>query len=303
MGKKGGGRVRVKQMGPKGMGAPVNRVELNNIAPEDQIVFPPRPDSGVTHVWPMSATFTLNYKEGFSSIWPTYLDSTKTTRHGRRIAVADAVPEPTVLDISEALQTMGIKHAIQPYKGLPADTKSRWDNPGRVLIDMEEAAEKIGSGCGGGASSGAGASSSSSEGFDADAVPDMDGVLGGDSNKSCVEGNAKKALIREIARIIPTLPGRVQRLEAKKKQKELEDKKDKERAAKMVAAKSGGGGGAGGGGGSGTGGGSSKKKGKKKRRIEIVEKSSCSRCYRYRGATCRSRNSCKYRYFEYNMYM
>ena len=69
----------------------------------------------------------------------------------------------------------------------------------------------------------------------------------------------------EIARIIPTLPGRAQRLEAMKKQKELEDKKDKERAAKMVAAKSGGGGGAGGGGGSGTGGGSSKKKGKKKR--------------------------------------
>ena len=261
MGKKGGaGRVRVKQMGPKGMGAPVNPMaELNNIAPEDQIVFPPRPDSGVTHVWPMSATFTLKYKEGFSSIWPTYLDSTKTTRHGRRIAVADAVPEPTVLDISEALQTMGIKHAIQPYKGLPADTRSRWDNPGRVLIDMEEAAEKIGTGCSGGASS-------SSEGFDADAVPDMEGVLGGGSDKSSVEGNAKKALIREIARIIPTLPGRAQRLEAKKKQKELEDKKDKERAAKMVAAKSGGGGGAGGGGGSsGTGGGSSKKKGKKKR--------------------------------------
>ena len=259
MGKKGGGRVRVKQMGPKGMGAPVNPMaELNNIAPEDQIVFPPRPDSGVTHVWPMSATFTLNYKEGFSSIWPTYLDSTKTTRHGRRIAVADAVPEPTVLDISEALQTMGIKHAIQPYKGLPADTRSRWDNPGRVLIDMEEAAEKIGTGCSGGASS-------SSEGFDADAVPDMDGVVGGGSDKSSVEGNTKKALIREVARIIPTLPGRAQRLEAKKKQKELEDKKDKERAAKMVAAKSGGGGVASGGGGSGSSGGSSKKKGKKKR--------------------------------------
>ena len=264
MGKKGGGgRVRVKQMGPKGMGAPVNPMaELNNIAPEDQIVFPPRPDSSVTHIWPMSATFTLNYKEGFSSIWPTYLDSTKTTRHGRRIAVADAVPEPTVMDISEALQTMGIKHAIQPYKGLPADTRSRWDNPGRVLIDMEEAAEKIGSGCAAGGAVGAGAASSS-EGFDADAVPDMDGVLGGvggGKSTGSVEGNTKKALIREIARIIPTLPGRAQRLEAKKTQKELENKKDKERAAKMVASKSGGGGG-----GSGTGGGSSKKKGKKKR--------------------------------------
>jgi len=261
MGKKGGGRVRVKQMGPKGMGAPINPMaELNNIAPEDQIVFPPRPDSNVTHIWPMSATFTLHYKEGFSSIWPTYLDSTKTTRRGRRIAAADAVPEPTVQDISEALQTMGIKHAVQPFKGLPADTRSRWDNPGRVLIDMEEAKEKIGSGC---ASSG-GSAGAASEGFDADAVPDMDGVLGG-GGSGALEGNTKKALIREIARLIPTLPGRAQRLEAKKKQKELEEQKDKERAAKMVAAKSGGGGGGAGGGGSGIGGGSSKKKGKKKR--------------------------------------
>lgn len=260
MGKKGGGgRVRVKQMGPKGMGAPINPMaELNSIAPEDQIVFAPRPDSNVTHIWPMSATFTLNYKEGFSSIWPTYLDSTKTTRHGRRIAAADAVPEPTVQDISEALQTLGIKHAIQPFKGLPADTKSRWDNPGRVLIDMEEAAEKIGSVGGDGAGTGA------SGAFDVDAVPDMDGVLGGGSGG---EGNAKKALIRAVAKIIPTLPGRAQRLEAKKKQKEEEENKDKERAAKMVAVKTGGGGagGGGGGGGSGAGGGSSKKKGKKKR--------------------------------------
>ena len=234
MGKKGGGgRVRVKQMGPKGMGAPVNPMaELNNIAPEDQIVFPPKPDSSVTHIWPMSATFTLQYKEGFSSIWPTYLDSTKTTRHGRRIAAADAVPEPTVQDISEALQTLGIKHAIQPFKGLPGDTKSRWDNPGRVLIDLEEAAEKVGSI--GGDRADAGASGE----FDADAVPDMDGVLGGGSGGG--EGNnTKKALIRAVAKIIPTLPGRAQRLEAKKKQKEEEEKKDKERAAKMLAVKTG----------------------------------------------------------------
>mmetsp|Transcript_10789 Transcript_10789/g.23402 ORF Transcript_10789/g.23402 Transcript_10789/m.23402 type:complete len:243 (-) Transcript_10789:81-809(-) len=242
MGKKGGGRVRVKQVGPKG--PPVNPLaELNSIAPEDQIFLPPRPDPNVTHIWPMSATFSLDYKK-FSAIWPTYLDSKKSSKHGRRIAVADAVPEPSVQDISEALASMGVKHAIQPYKGYPGDVESRWYNPGRVLVDLEEAAEKMELGA-------------SEEGFDVDALPDMDGVLG------AAGGNTKKALIRQISKKIPSLPGRAQRLEAKKVAKEEEEKREKERAAKAIAAKPGGGGG-------GSGGGtqsnkSSKKKGKKKR--------------------------------------
>lgn len=51
MGKKGGGRVRVKQVGGK---APVNPLDALAIPPEEMINFPPKPDSNISHVWPMS---------------------------------------------------------------------------------------------------------------------------------------------------------------------------------------------------------------------------------------------------------
>jgi hypothetical protein len=51
MGKKSGGRVRVKQMGAK---APVNPLDALTVPPEDMLNFPPKPDSNISTVWPMS---------------------------------------------------------------------------------------------------------------------------------------------------------------------------------------------------------------------------------------------------------
>ena len=52
MGKKGGGRVRVKQVG--GQKTPVNPLDALAIPPEEMIHFPPKPDTNISHVWPMS---------------------------------------------------------------------------------------------------------------------------------------------------------------------------------------------------------------------------------------------------------
>eukprot|EP00568_Trieres_chinensis_P011422 CAMPEP_0183308200 /NCGR_PEP_ID=MMETSP0160_2-20130417/20385_1 /TAXON_ID=2839 ORGANISM="Odontella Sinensis, Strain Grunow 1884" /NCGR_SAMPLE_ID=MMETSP0160_2 /ASSEMBLY_ACC=CAM_ASM_000250 /LENGTH=136 /DNA_ID=CAMNT_0025471985 /DNA_START=35 /DNA_END=441 /DNA_ORIENTATION=+ len=135
MGKKGG-KVRVKQVGPK---APVNPLADLVVPPEEMIHLPPKPDSNITHIWPMSETFTMDYKQ-FHAIYPTYLDATKTVKLGRRIAASDAVPDPSVQEIGEALRAMNVRHAVQPYKGYPRDAESRWDNPGRVLVDLGDAA-------------------------------------------------------------------------------------------------------------------------------------------------------------------
>jgi hypothetical protein len=51
MGKKSGGRVRVKQVGPK---APVNPLDALSIPPEEMITFPVKPDTNVSQIWPMS---------------------------------------------------------------------------------------------------------------------------------------------------------------------------------------------------------------------------------------------------------
>ena len=55
MGKKAGGRVRIKQLGPKGGGAAgLNPMTDLVIPPEEMIHLPPKQDSNTTHVYPMS---------------------------------------------------------------------------------------------------------------------------------------------------------------------------------------------------------------------------------------------------------
>lgn len=54
----------------------------------------------------------------FQIIYPSYLDKTKTISEGRRISTQKAVePSPSVSDISLALQTLKIRHVLQPYRG------------------------------------------------------------------------------------------------------------------------------------------------------------------------------------------
>jgi len=183
------------------------------------------------------------YKK-FSAIYPNYIDSNKTVKLGRRIAAKDALPEPTIQDIHEALVSLNIRHAIQPHKGYSRDASSRWDNPGRVLFDLEGAVEigvinvKVYEAFGLG-----------------DDVPEM-----GDSGESQQdengkgEGKGKKQLLRQLAQIIRDLPSRQKRLE--EKAKTLEEEKLKAIKAEKVATKTGG---------SGGGGGNRKKKGKKKK--------------------------------------
>jgi signal recognition particle subunit SEC65 len=45
----------------------------------------------------------MEYKQ-FSVIYPSYMDAMKTVKKGRRISEEDAVPNPTVVDIGQALQ-------------------------------------------------------------------------------------------------------------------------------------------------------------------------------------------------------
>lgn len=151
----------------------------------------------------------------FNTIYPNYIDSNKSTKLGRRIAVKDAVPEPTIQDIHEALASLNIRHVIQPHKGYSRDATARWFNNGRVLVDLKGAAEKgvLGMGADGA--------------FDLDdAIPDLDGDKENERG-----GVSKKKLLKELAHIINGLPGRRQRLEQKAQQLLEEEKVEKTTAA------------------------------------------------------------------------
>ena len=140
MGKKGGGGVRVKRMGPKGPAAMKDLMENN----EPPIIPPPKMDSTITRFVPDSESFILSKKHKIlPCIWPSYIDATKSAAEGRRIGQECCVENPSILDISEVLDSFGVRHAVQPYKGYPRDVESRWDNPGRVLYDIEQMRDKL----------------------------------------------------------------------------------------------------------------------------------------------------------------
>eukprot|EP00536_Pseudo-nitzschia_multiseries_P003909 jgi/Psemu1/158974/gw1.62.106.1 len=139
--KKGGGMVRVKQTGPtkaqrdmmKQM-ASGNPMEEFMIPPEDMVNLPPTPDRNFQMFWPLQESFTMD-PTGFFVIYPSYLDSSKTIKQGRRIGADKAVDTPTVQDISDALASLTIRHVQQPHKGYSRDPTTLWDNPGRVKVD------------------------------------------------------------------------------------------------------------------------------------------------------------------------
>ena len=134
MGKKKGG-VRIKQVGPKQPTLPTNPLDDLQIPPDEVVHLPPPPDRNYKVFWPIHETFTMD-TTGFQVIYPSYLDSTKTVKRGRRIGAEKAVDVPTVLDLSQVLQSLQVRHVIQPYKGYSRDITCQWENPGRVLVDV-----------------------------------------------------------------------------------------------------------------------------------------------------------------------
>lgn len=211
MGKKAGGRVRVKQLGPKG-GMPMigNPMDELSIPPDEMIQLPPRMDKSLSQIWPLSETFTMKY-DRFSVIYPNYLDSTKTLKQGRRISSVEAIEKPTVMDIGLALQLMGMRHVVQPYKGYPRDAESQWENLGRVLVDLPK---------------------QNRDGFDTANVVELgvDGAFDIDGQSESETWN-KNQLLREIAARIPQLTSRKERIAREKAWQAAEEQRAAEEAA------------------------------------------------------------------------
>lgn len=142
MGKKKGGGIRIKQTGPtkaqkdmmKQMASGANPMEDLMIPPEEMVHLPPAPDRNFQMFWPIHESFSMD-PSNFFCIYPSYLDSAKTVKMGRRIGAEKGVDTPTVQDLSEALASLSIRHVSQPHKGYSRDPTTLWDNPGRVKVD------------------------------------------------------------------------------------------------------------------------------------------------------------------------
>jgi signal recognition particle subunit SEC65 len=186
-------------------------------------------------------TFSLKYKN-FSALYPSYMDKSRSIQKGgRRIAKDIAVEDPTIEEISLILQSMNIRHVIQPFKCYPRDVGfiPRDDNAtgvltvteeddlnespeemgeiiytksarGRILVDMAQAEERL-------------IYQQQQQqqqkllsNIDVD-IPDME-----ENMQSGHKNFSKRTLLEEIARQISLLPLRDQRLhEMKRRNKKL----------------------------------------------------------------------------------
>lgn len=220
MGKKSVGRVRYKQVGSKNGVSPENILSDIVASPQYRENITSKPDTSIVHVWPPGETFTVNF-ERFHVIWPTYMDSTKSVKHGRRICLNDAISEPTIYEISEALKSLHIRHVIQPYKIYPRLADSPWDNTGRVMIDLKRNYCML-------------VSASLGSEYDSNGLPNLEKTgLTCDTN-----GNVnKKVLMRKIVKIIPFMPSRIRRMEEVKKSKEQKKLKKMAEARYISVAK------------------------------------------------------------------
>jgi len=133
---KGKQRVRGKQVGPKNPAA-ANPLAGLAVPPEDLIQPPRRGDPSASIPWPI--TVSAMDTSTFITIYPTYIDSTKTLKQGRRLPAAQAVASPCILDLSDACRSLSLRHVVQPWKGFSRDVESRWYNPGRVKVDLSSA--------------------------------------------------------------------------------------------------------------------------------------------------------------------
>jgi signal recognition particle subunit SRP19 len=71
-------------------------------------------------------------------IWPAYFDAARTRSEGRRVALDQAVDEPTVDELAKAVQQVGYDAVIERDKTYAREFEPR----GRVLVQGADDASK-----------------------------------------------------------------------------------------------------------------------------------------------------------------
>lgn len=75
------------------------------------------------------------YKGERITIYPQYLDSTKSRRLGRKLSKSDAVPKPSVDEIVAAARDLGLDPIVEENKQYPRDP---WSYDKRVVVLKKE---------------------------------------------------------------------------------------------------------------------------------------------------------------------
>jgi signal recognition particle subunit SRP19 len=72
-------------------------------------------------------------------IWPSYFDSTRTRKDGRRVAKSLAVPAPRISELEEVAKRLHLANELVPEVSYP---KSPWLKTGMLLVEKRKSKER-----------------------------------------------------------------------------------------------------------------------------------------------------------------
>ena len=73
-------------------------------------------------------------------IWPTYFDSAKTRKEGRRVPKNLAVQSPKTMEIEMAAAKLGLKYETLQEVSYP---RKPWQKTGMVMVEKEGSKERV----------------------------------------------------------------------------------------------------------------------------------------------------------------
>jgi signal recognition particle subunit SRP19 len=73
-------------------------------------------------------------KQQKTVLWPSYLDSSKTRKEGRKIPKSNGVPNPNILELQRAAEKLGLKPEAEADAAYPS---SPWIKTGKVLVQKK----------------------------------------------------------------------------------------------------------------------------------------------------------------------
>jgi signal recognition particle subunit SRP19 len=79
-------------------------------------------------------------KQDKAILWPAYFDSAKTRKEGRRVPKNLAVQSPKILEITEAVVKLGLKHEVAAEAGFP---KNPWVKAGMIMVEKKGTKEQV----------------------------------------------------------------------------------------------------------------------------------------------------------------
>lgn len=73
-------------------------------------------------------------------IWPAYFDHAKTRKEGRRVPKSLAVQNPKIIEVTEAVEKLGLKHEVISDAAYP---KAPWLKSGMIMVEKEGSKEQV----------------------------------------------------------------------------------------------------------------------------------------------------------------